>query len=226
MYIEYRSIEDLNNSIVNNLSKFPHDVDLIVGIPRSGMLPANLLALYLNKPFTDIDSFIEGKIYSSGERGKYIDSSTTHKILIVDDSIDKGGAKRKAESKLQEVKNNYELLYAAIYATSKSVSFVDFYCEIIDTNRVFQWNLFHHNSIIPYSCFDIDGVLCKNPPLDDDGPIYSNYLRNAVPYLIPSLEIDTIVSCRLEKYRSQTEAWLKENGVKYKKLITLVSTKK
>lgn len=57
MYIEYRSIVDMNNIIVKNLQKLPHDIDLVVGIPRSGMLPANLIALYLNKPFTDIDSF-------------------------------------------------------------------------------------------------------------------------------------------------------------------------
>lgn len=221
MFLEYRSIEDLNNILISNLGKFPHDIDLVVGIPRSGMLPANLLALYLNKPFTDIDSFIEGKIYSSGERGKFINRETTRKILIVDDSIDKGGAKKKAERKLEPISNQYEFIFAVVYATSKSTQLVDIYCEIIDTNRVFQWNMFHHNSIIPCSCFDIDGVLCQNPPFDDDGPIYSEYIRNAIPYIIPTLEIDTLVSCRLEKYRGLTEAWLREHGVKYKKLIML-----
>ncbi len=73
MYFEYRSIEDLNNAILTNLSLFQQQFDLIVGIPRSGMLPANLIALYLNKPFTDIDSFIEGRVYSSGERGSSLD---------------------------------------------------------------------------------------------------------------------------------------------------------
>ena len=48
--MNYRSFADMNNDLVRNLARFPHDVDLIVGIPRSGMLPANLLALYLNKP--------------------------------------------------------------------------------------------------------------------------------------------------------------------------------
>ena len=42
MYIEYRSIADMNNIIVKNLQKLPHDIDLVVGIPRSGLLPANL----------------------------------------------------------------------------------------------------------------------------------------------------------------------------------------
>ena len=45
--MNYRSISDLNNIILQRLSILPRDFDLIVGVPRSGMLPANLLALYL-----------------------------------------------------------------------------------------------------------------------------------------------------------------------------------
>lgn len=221
MFLDYRSIEDLNQSIISNLYKFPHDVDLVVGVPRSGMLPANLLALYLNKPFTDIDSFIEGHIYSSGERGRFISKENTHKVIIVDDSIDKGCAKEKAEKKLSSISSEYEFLFAVVYATENSKPLVDIYCEIIDYPRVFQWNLFHHKSVISRSCFDIDGVLCQNPPVDDDGPIYKNYILNATPYIIPSIEIETLVSCRLEKYRSETEMWLKNNNVRYKNLIML-----
>ena len=67
-YFEYRSISDMNNIILRNLHIFPHDIDLVVGIPRSGMMPANLIALYLNKPYTDIDSFISGRILGAGRR--------------------------------------------------------------------------------------------------------------------------------------------------------------
>ena len=46
--MNYRNIDDLNHCILQHLSILPRDFDLIVGIPRSGMFPANLLALYLN----------------------------------------------------------------------------------------------------------------------------------------------------------------------------------
>ena len=39
----YKSFSDLNSAIIRNLHKFPHDIDIVVGIPRSGMLPANLV---------------------------------------------------------------------------------------------------------------------------------------------------------------------------------------
>ena len=58
--MHYRSVADLNEDIKANLHKIPEDVTLIVGVPRSGMLAANLIALYLNIPLTDIDNFIAG----------------------------------------------------------------------------------------------------------------------------------------------------------------------
>lgn len=50
--MNYRSISDLNQIILKRLYIIPRDIDLVVGIPRSGMFPANLLALYLNRPVT------------------------------------------------------------------------------------------------------------------------------------------------------------------------------
>lgn len=221
MYIEFRSIADMNNAIIQKLHILPHDVDLVVGIPRSGMLPANLIALYLNKPFTDIDSFIDSRIYSSGSRGSFINNTNSQTVLIVDDSIKSGDALKKAKDKLKSVESKYNLQYAAIFATTKGAKMVDYHFEIIDYPRMFQWNLFHHETFIPHSCFDIDGVLCVDPPIDDDGPIYSEYIANAPALYIPSLEIDTLVSCRLEKYREITEEWLRKNHVKYKHLVML-----
>lgn len=219
-YLEYRSIADMNRLILENLHKLPKNIDLVVGIPRSGMLPANLIALYLNRPFTDIDSFIEGRIYSSGERGAHIDTSTYKSILIVDDSINSGSALDKAKKKLIPVLDKFKYYFGVVFATTDSVEKVDFYCEIIDSLRVFQWNIFHHR-FIEYACVDIDGVLCVDPPVDDDGPLYKDYIKNAPPLYIPTLTIDTLVSCRLEKYRKETEEWLANNNVKYKKLIML-----
>ena len=56
--MNFITFEELGECIYTNISKVPRNVDLIVGIPRSGTLAANLLALYLNLPFTDIDTLI------------------------------------------------------------------------------------------------------------------------------------------------------------------------
>ena len=221
MDIVYRSIADMNEAILRNLNKIPHDIDLVVGIPRSGMLPANLIALYLNKPFTDLDSFIEGRIYSSGYRGQFISQSGNSKVLVVDDSICSGSAQNKAKNKLGGKVKDYNILWGVVYATEDSKNKVDFYCEVTEVNRFFQWNLIHHDEYLQRSFFDIDGVLCPNPPIDDDGPQYKSYIENAPLLFQPSTTIDTLITCRLEKYRSITEKWLSENDIRYNRLIML-----
>ena len=221
MYFEYRSIEDMNKGIVSNLFKFPQNIDLIVGVPRSGMLPANLLALYLNKPYTDIDSFLEGRVYSTGQRGKYISKTDRSVVLIIDDSVSTGYAICKVKEKLKNKSLEYNFIYSTVFVAPGSEHLIDIYCEVVHLPRVFQWNLFHHKQFVNNACFDIDGVLCVNPPIDDDGEQYISYLKDAIPYIIPSHEIDTLVTCRLEKYREITENWLNTHHVRYKHLIML-----
>lgn len=222
MNIDYKSIADLRLAILKNLYKFPHDVDLIVGIPRSGMLPANLLALYLNKPYTDIDSFIEGRIYGSGERNKFDKDYSINKIIVIDDSIAKGVAINKAKHKIEQCKlPQIEILWAVVYAAAESINEIDIYCEKTGLYRLFEWNLFHHPHFIPHCCCDIDGVLCPNPPIDDDGQQYVDYISKAPVLYRPTRKIDTIVSCRLEKYREITEKWLHINRIEYNKLVML-----
>ena len=156
--MNYRSIRDLNETILRNLNIVPRDIDLVVGVPRSGMLPANLLALYLNLPYTDIHSFISGFIYKSGERRKFFDSSEYKKILIVDDSIASGSALLESKKSLAHLTSKFDFRYCVIYATPEKEKNVDFAFETLKTPRYFQWNIFSH-STLEKACFDIDGVL-------------------------------------------------------------------
>ena len=64
--MNYRSVADLNETLTSRLSVIPRDIDLVVGIPRSGMLAANLLALHLNLPVIDVEGFIEGRRLGCG----------------------------------------------------------------------------------------------------------------------------------------------------------------
>lgn len=79
-------------------------------------------------------------------------------------------------------------------------------------------------SIIKYFkniTFDMDGVLCEDPPPDKDFgmPGYEDHLRITNPIYIPNFEIYQIVTGRREKYRRETLEWLFNNNVKYKRLV-------
>lgn len=220
--MNYRNIADLNKIILKRLSIIPRDFDLIVGVPRSGMLPANLLSLYLNRPYTDIHSFMNGQIYKAGARGQFFDIKQFKKILVVDDSVASGAALQECKENLKQLETEFDIKYCAVYVIPGKEKSVDYYFETVPLPRYFQWNILNHTTL-EKACFDIDGVLCADPlpEQNDDGEKYIDFILNAPPLFIPGSKIGTIVTSRLEKYREQTEIWLKANNVKYNDLVML-----
>ena len=96
--MNFRSVADLNDAVIQGLHGLPGDVDLVVGIPRSGMLAANIIALNLNLPLTDLDGYLEGRLMRSGQRGR--DSVTSTHALVVDDSALSGATMRTARARI------------------------------------------------------------------------------------------------------------------------------
>ena len=88
--------------------------------------------------------------------------------------------------------------------------------------RGFAWNLWKH-SRLPRWGFDIDGVFCRDPSKaeNDDGDAYRNFLLNVEPLFLPQRPIGHIVTSRLEKWRQETEKWLKRHGISYLQLHML-----
>ena len=228
--MNFRSIADLCNLIRNNLSMIPTDVDLIVGIPRSGLLVANYIALLMNKPLTDVDGFINGRIISSGrtkDTSRNIQSiSECKKILVVDDSIASGKSLEQCKKKLSDYYIEVKKTYCVAYALESSKNMVDICFEVLDDPRLFEWNLFSQHSILPKMCFDLDGVLCEDPTPEqnDDGTKYIEFIKNAKIKIKPTGTIGCIITSRLEKYRALTEEWLLNNGIRYNDLVMLDST--
>lgn len=223
--MNYRSVADLNSDIRQWIPDLPSDLDLIAGIPRSGLLAATLLAVHLNLPITDVKGLCEGRIIRAGSRlasAKAVHSAERLKVLILDDSVNTGTQMQEVQSRLALADLEHELLYGAVYVTPRGHRYVDYWREIVDRPRVFEWNLMHHK-FLSESCVDIDGVLCRDPTPDenDDGERYREFLISVDPWIVPSRRIGWLVTCRLEKYRKLTEAWLESQGVEYEHLIMM-----
>lgn len=218
--MNFRSVRDLNETIVRGLDRIPRDVHLVVGIPRSGLLAANLLALHLNVPLTDLEGLVEGRLFRSGQRPRRprsADETTLPKtVLVLDDSVLSGATMRAARQRLGEARSDCRIIYAAVYVAPEARSVVDIGLEEIIGPRVFEWNLMH-GGMIGRSCVDIDGVLCVDPTerQNDDGPLYRKFLLEARPLLMPTVPVGRLVTCRLEKYRDLTEQWLDHYGVRH-----------
>ncbi len=219
-----RTYNDLIKCMVDNLYKIPRDIDLIVGIPRSGMMVANILALYMNLPCTDIDNFLRKGEFRTGDTKKcsgWIKSvSEAKRVLVVDDSVSTGTALKEAKRLLEKV--DCEFVWLAAYIMPFNKSNVDIYFEVCNQPRMFEWNFMHHWGL-QNSCMDIDGVLCQDPSFfeNDDGNRYKAFIKNAPPKFIPTQKVGKLVTSRLEKYRSVTELWLKRYGIEYDELIMM-----
>lgn len=194
--------------------------DLVVGVPRSGLLPANILALHWNIPITTPDLLLKKQSLGGGTRLTFNKNGVIRKVLVIDDSYNTGAAMTEVKVKLSTLP--LEFSYGAIYCAHKeNIKELDYAGKWLPQPRFFQWNWLHHHPLIGCSAFDIDGVLCRPPtPEENDyGPGYEKFLKETEPWFIPSLEIGCICTGRLEKYRGQTEAWLKAHNVKYKELV-------
>lgn len=224
--MRYRSFVDLSRTVQDNLHRIPRDVDLVVGVPRSGLLPASMVALALNLPLADIDGFVAGRMLSAGNtrrRGLFDQSiEEFRRILVVDDSVRTGGSMREARAKLADLPRQERLMFCAIYGDGDVHIDADLVLEAVPEPRIFQWNLMHH-SIVSKSCFDIDGVLCFDPSHhdNDDGERYLAFLNEARPLMTPTHRLGHLVTSRLERYRPQTEAWLAAQGIEYDRLWML-----
>ena len=224
--MNFRSVADLSATIARHIHDIPSNIELVVGVPRSGLVPASLIALARNLPLVDLDGYINGRAFAAGitrhTRGLSGDARQLSHVLVVDDSILSGRTIAQVKARLQEHGLSEKAKLLAVYGTRSSRGCVDIQLETVAAPRVFEWNLFHH-PLLAEACVDIDGVLCRDPTdsENDDGDRYRDFLENAPCRYRPAHHIGTLVSNRLEKYRAPTESWLKRNGITYDELVML-----
>jgi orotate phosphoribosyltransferase len=225
--MNYRSIAHLAEDMRTWSAALPRDIDLVVGVPRSGLLVANLIALYRNLPLADLHGLLQGDLLATGPRcSRPLDAESLNNqsrtILVVDDCVATGAAMREVMEQVAPLRERHTVLLGAAYYDPRAKVALDVAYEPLHMPYVFEWNLMH-SWVIEHGCLDMDGVLCRDPKPheDDDGPAYRRFLAEAEPHLLPTKKIARIVTARLEKYRAPTEAWLRRHGVRYEELIMM-----
>ena len=241
--MNFRTLADIEPALRRLLPAVPRDVDVVVGIPRSGMLVACPLALYLNKPVTDLEGFLDGRLIRSGRRPVLMPGgaaaeaepaaddaaylSACRRALIVDDCVGNGTQLRAVQARLGDIQARGGLpcpvTYAAAFTTPDGAELLDLHGEVVGWPQCFQWNIMQHPDYLSRSCLDMDGVLCVNPTRDqdDDGPRYDAFLEQASPLFTPTVELGAIVTSRPEFKRPQTQAWLERHGIRCRELLML-----
>lgn len=203
---------------------FPEQYDLIVGIPRSGMMVATIIALKTGRALTTPELFSKGEFWYSSHVKDKLAWDEVKNVLLVDDSVDTGKSMSSAVDVIESAGHSARVTKAALIVHKKSLSNVGLYHKVVSNPRAFEWNILHRKLASYWGhgmlAVDMDGVLCSDcpPGVDDDEERYVKWINSANPYLIPVFEIDFIVTNRLEKYRDVTERWLRDHNVKYREL--------
>ena len=217
--MRYIKLSDLCNTIRNNIYKIPHDVDAVIGVPRSGMIAASIVSEYLNIPLGDVNTLV----FSSGDRMKLFESKPIKKVLVIDDSTFSGKSMRETKEKLKNVEG-YEFIYCVVYLEGdKGAKEIDLYLEDMRHEDkgwgnicLYEWNLFnHYPHVMAKIMWDLDGVFCLNPLRDDNEEEYLEFIKNATPLFTPKVKLNKIVTYRCVKYYEQTKEWLNKNGIHF-----------
>jgi uncharacterized HAD superfamily protein len=210
--MNFKSYKNLIDDIKYKLlPKLPSDIGSVYGIPRSGLLPASIVATLLGANLAPV-----GGVLKMGARGS-MTVKRGSKVLLLDDSIYGGAAMRNA---LALMSPGQDIITCAIYAHPKAINKVHIYAEELGGPRMFEWNFLGIKATEDYM-FDMDGVICSDPAVyDDDGMKYGNEIAYGVkPLYLPQVKIHSICTNRIERWRPETIAWLERYNIRYDELI-------
>lgn len=203
--MNFVSYQTLNAWTLEFTRMIPNEYDLIAGIPRGGLVLASILATKFGRPLAVPDT---PSVWAPGVK----------RVLICDDSIS-SGSQMKAAVKLMRTKYpNASIDTAAVIKHAESE--VTYSYKVTTDPKLFEWNLAHVKQG-RLAC-DIDGVMCNDLPVgfeEEENPKgYEDHIKNAAPQFVPGYVVDVVVSCRVERWRVGTEAWLQKVGVRYDEL--------
>ena len=212
----YISYAELAKDIIAWSEKLPRDIDAFIAVPRSGVIPASMLALHRNVRLSTVEEFRDGRIFRGGLRDQH---KEIKKVMVIDDSLLSGRSMIAAGNHLRHFKH-IEVLYGAVYLKPGFQSPSWLHHRELPLPRIFEWNWIHH-FWLQRACMDIDGVLCRDPTREenDDGIRYRSFLRSVEPRHTPTVQVHTLVTSRLNRYRVETATWLAKHNIQYNKLI-------
>lgn len=213
---EYVPTTRLVSDAIRLAALLPLDCAGIVGVPRSGMLPASVIATHLHLPLLELAENGPRELIA-GSRGPTL-MRRAGKLVVIDDTVYGGNSMKRARNLMGMT----QAVYAAVYVRPESAHSVDLFARNLPSPHILEWNLANagptrgHAANAVYGtglAFDVDGILIHDA--DSGGKI-------GAPYLVPRAHpVRLIVTGRQEYHREETANMLRSLGVQWDRLEML-----
>jgi orotate phosphoribosyltransferase len=209
---------DLARDTLALAHQLPPNLAGIVGVPRSGMIPAALLATHLHLPLYSLRLPIhcgQTGVIEVGNGWRLADAKRTNgPLLVIDDTSMHGDAMRQAREQWHQHGGGRQALFAAVYCSPRSAHkrgpMPDLWAVDLQHPHYLEWCLLN-SGFVRRMAVDFDGILTR------DGTVFPHYRPKKYP-------LELIVTGRLEKDRQCSEAWLKHHGIAAKQIVMYPGT--
>lgn len=208
--MQYRAIRDLEATVSSGIASLHVKPDLVVGVPRSGILAGMFASMASGSPLTDIEGFERGEVVFP-EHGK-VDLSKSRRlsVLVIDDCVNSGISLDKIRARLLPYCDQHDFTFCVAYGPRKHNKYTDIIFEQLAAPHIFEWNVMHHDLLLG-AMVDIDEVIFGDAEPD---------ICNA-PFRIATKPIGFGVTRLPETMRPRLEDALKRRGVTVKRIEML-----
>lgn len=200
--------------------RLPPDIDLVVAIVRSGLLPGSLLATQLHAPLRTVSQ--QGGVINPGHGGRMVgrDHLPPAHVLLIDDTAATGHEMASCEPLVRAAYPDARLTRAVVYCHPQAFGRVDLCTSLYPGEHYLEWN-FANAGHGADAYFDFDGVLVPDmtPPEWTLEAVLKMQATQPPLYLPRRSPVPAIVTGRGEESRAVCEAWLARWGVRYGQLL-------
>lgn len=218
--LRWISTAQLMRDSVRLAAKLPGNVSGIVGVPRSGMLPAAAIATQLHVPLLELAGNEVRPCATHSSRGSML-VRAPGPVVVVDDTIYSGAAMERARQALR----GRPALFAAVYVHHAQAHRVNHYGAILPPPHLLEWNFPNHGPYWGSYAPELAPIYRGGVASDLDGVILHDVESGGTPgrpYLIPRAHpCKLIVTGRQERHRGATEQQLRDWGAKWERLEML-----